>query len=131
MAKKSDTKELREIDNFWRDLFSDDILVGLICVEDTYFLKKDSKDSLKKAFCRVLASAGGPLIKKRSSGLYTIEGVLTEYMYGVGKVYYPKRETMTNELYSELALPSDKFIPLYINRLEDADIKQWTPLIPF
>jgi hypothetical protein len=120
----SEPRELREIDSFWKNLLSDQILVGIMCDDIKYTTNPKTDDTIAQG--SVIVPVKNRLLQKRPSGLYLIEGAITayrnvDYRSGtrtVGSLFLYDLQFAT----SQIALPTDKFIPLYMNVLESNGI---------
>lgn len=124
LVKASSSTELRKIASFW-NFFKEDFLVGLVCDDERFHEYKGIESSLTKGQINrgdIIAPAGQTLIKHQSSGLYLIEGVITEYRLlksekdNQTEVYAARDEKVP---VSQLVLPTDKFIPLYTNMYKE------------
>ena len=115
MMKASRAKELSEIASRW-NFFSNDVLVGLICLDRKFSMLHRGLGGYPLTqdidYGDLIAPVNRTLIKRRPSGLYLIEGVK------LGLIEEPNY----NFPISQLVLPTDKFMPLYVNMYQDAGV---------
>src|SRR3990167_7892726 len=121
MIDASRPTNLSEIASKW-NFFSNDVLVGLVCTEARFCEWENRLAYLitsNVGWGDIIAPVNRSLIKRKASGLYLIEGVKTGYSLDVLDANIKKAEVIgkygCRVPVSQLVLPTDKFMPLYVN----------------
>jgi len=134
----SSPRDISDVAGFWKEFFSDDMLIGIVDRAQNHYGGTTEFP--------IIAPVNGKLFKKKSNGLYIIEGAQAGCVSSdvdiLGSILakdvpfvtvLDSREPFTlksSPAYSRLALPSEKIIPLYVNKLFGTDIRNWVPIQP-